>query len=132
MAYERQKPKKEHHGRMVLPSHLPVVEIIIEPSEDTANMVCIGKEITEELDYTAAKLHINRFIRFKYITKEDESGNQKQVIAELDRSIPKCIASAALLTMIFTDKYIFHLALYRILKRIVQMGVPLPGSTLES
>lgn len=132
VAYERQKPKKEHHGRMVLPSHLPVVEIIIEPSEDTANMVCIGKEITEELDYTAAKLHINRFIRFKYITKEDESGNQKQVIAELDRPIPKCIASVALLAMIFTDKYIFHLPLYRILKRIVQMGVPLPGSTLES
>jgi len=34
--------------------------------------------------------------------------------------------------MIFTDKYIYHLPLYRIHKRIVQMGVPLPISTLES
>ena len=132
VAYERKKPKKEHHGRMALPSHLPVVETVIEPSEDTTNMVCIGKEITEELDYTPAKLHINRIIRPKYITKEDGNGDQKQVIAELDRAIPKCIASASLLSMIFTDKYIYHLPLYRIHKRIVQMGVPLPTSTLES
>ena len=132
VSYLRQKPKKEHPGRMALPSHLPVVEILIEPSEDTTDMVRIGQEITEELDYTPAKLHINRIIRPKYITKEDERGNQKQVIAQLNRPIPKCIASAALLSMIFTDKFIFHLPLYRILKRIVQMGVPLPSSTLES
>ena len=132
LAYERKKPKKKHQGRLTLPSHLPVVETIIEPIEDTANMVCIGKEITEELDYTPAKLHINRIIRPKYITHEDDNCNQKQVIAELDRPIPKCIASASLLSMIYTDKYIFHLPLYRIHKRIVQMGVPLPTSTLES
>jgi len=132
VSYLRQKPKKEHPGRMALPSHLPVVEILIEPSEDTTDMVRIGQEITEELDYTPAKLHINRTLRPKYITKEDEKGNQKQVIAQLNRPIPKCIASAALLSMIFTDKFIFHLPLYRILKRIVQMGVPLPSSTLES
>jgi len=132
ISFERKKPKKEHHGRMPLPSHLPVVETVIEPSEDTTNMVCIGKEITEELDYTPAKLHINRIIRPKYITKEDAVGNQKQVIALLDRPIPKCIASPALLTMIFTDKYIYHLPLYRILRRIIQMGVQLPSSTLES
>ena len=132
VSYLRKKPKKEHPGRMALPSHLPVVEILIEPSEDTTDMVRIGQEITEELDYTPAKLHINRTIRPKYITKEDEKCNQKQVIAQLNRPIPKCIASAALLSMIFTDKFIFHLPLYRILKRIVQMGVPLPSSTLES
>ena len=132
VSFEREKPKKEHHGRMALPSHLPVVETIIEPSEDTSDMVCIGKEITEELDFTPAKLHINRTIRPTYITKEDEKGNQKQVIAELSRPIPKCMASPALLAMIFTDKYSFHLPLYRILRRIVQMGVPLPASTLGS
>lgn len=132
VAYERRKPKKEHPGRMALPSHLPVVEIVIEPSEDTTGMVCIGREVTEELDYTPAKLHINRIIRPKYITKEDERGNQAQVIAPLNRPIPKCIASAALLTMIFINKYIYHLPLYRTLKQIIQMGVPLPSSTLES
>lgn len=132
VAYERRKVKKEHPGRMALPSHLPVVEIVIEPSEDTTGMVCIGREVTEELDYTPPKLHINRIIRPKYITKEDERGHQTQVIAPLNRPIPKCIASAALLTMIFINKYIYHLPLYRTLKQIIQMGVPLPSSTLES
>jgi transposase len=130
--YLRNKSKKEHHGRLALPLHLPVVETIIDPLEDTSGMVCIGREITEELDYTPAKLHINRIIRPKYITKEDEKGYQTQVIAQLNRPIPKCMASVALLVMIFTDKYIYHLPLYRILKRIAQMGVPLPSSTLES
>lgn len=132
VAYLRTRTKKEHPGRMALPSHLPVVETIIEPSEDTTGMICIGKEVTEELDYTPATLRINRLIRPTYITKEDETGVQHQVIAELNRPIPKCIASAALLSMIFTDKYLYHLPLHRILKRIAQMGVPLPASTLAS
>jgi transposase len=132
VSYLRQKPKKEHPGRLALPSHLPVVETIIEPSEDTTGMIHIGSEITEELDYTPGTLHINRIVRNKYITKEDELGNQKQVIAPLERPIPKCIASAALLTMIFINKYIYHLPLYRTLAQIRQMGVQLPSSTLES
>jgi transposase len=130
--YLRSKAKKEHPGRMALPSHLPVVETIIEPQEDTIGMVCIGKEVTEELDYTPAKLYINRTIRPKYISKMDEFGAQKQVIAELNRPIPKCIASAALLSMIFVDKFIYHLPLYRIQRRIAQMGVSVSDSTLAS
>ena len=132
IAYERNKVKKAHPGRLALPSHLPVVETIIEPVEDTTGMVCIGREVTDELDYTPAELYINRSIRPKYITKEDELGNQKQVIAQLNRPINKCIASAALLSMIFTDKFIFHLPYYRIQQRISQMGVPIPTSTFES
>lgn len=130
--YERKKKRKPHPGRLALPSHLPVVETIIEPAEDTSGMIRIGQEVTDELDYTPATLQINRTIRPKYITSEDELGNQKQVIAPLDRPIYKCIASAALLSMIFTDKFVFHLPYYRIQQRISQMGVQLPTSTFES
>lgn len=130
--YLRNKPRKKHQGRLKLPEHLEVVETIIEPSEDTTGMVYIGNEITDELDYTPAKLFINRIIRPKYITVEDENNEQRGVIAELNRPIPKCIASAALLVMIFTDKYVYHLPLYRIIKRISRLGVPMPGSTMES
>ena len=132
ISYERKKSKKAHPGRLALPDHLPVVETILEPVEDTTGMVCIGTEVTEELDYTPAKLCINRTIRPKYITKENEKGSQRQVIAELHRPIHKCIASAALLAMIYTDKFIFHLPYYRILQRLGQMGVSIPTSTFES
>ena len=130
--YERKKVKKEHPGRMTLPSHLPVNEIILEPSEDTTGMTCIGQEVTEELDFTPAKLHINRYIRNKYITQEDENINQKQVIAPLNRPIHKCIASANLLSMVFTNKYLYHLPVYRTRQMLIQMGITIPDSTLES
>jgi transposase len=130
--YERAKPKKAHVGRLLLPSHLPVVETIIEPLEDTTGMVRIGETVTEELDYTPAKLVNHRIIRPKYMTKEDENGNQKQVIAPLDRPIHKCIASAPLLAQILIYKFIFHLPLYRILLMFDQLGMKIPSSTLES
>lgn len=132
VAYERKKARKPHPGRMPLPAHLPVVEIIIEPQEDTTGMVCIGKEITEELDLTPAKLHINRYIRLTYITPEDTQGNQRQIIAPLNRPINKCIASAALLSAIFVDKFVYHLPYYRFLARLSQNGVHIPKSTFES
>jgi transposase len=130
--YTRAKQNKKHQGRLDFPAHIPVVEIVVEPKEDTTGMVRIGEEITKELDFTPAKLHVNHYIRPIYITKEDETGSQKQVIAPLDRPIPKCIASAALLAMIFTNKYVYHLPLYRILEQIKQMGMNLPSSTLDS
>lgn len=132
ISYERNKAKKEHPGRETLPSHLPVVEIILEPSEDVSQMTCIGNEVTEELEYTPAKLYINRYIRPKYITKENESGDQKQVIATLDRPMPKCIAGPVLLANIIVSKYVYHLPIYRQLQRFKQEEVHLKSSTMDS
>jgi transposase len=47
--YTRPKQNKKHQGRLDFPAHLPVVEIVLEPTEDTTGMVCIGKETTKEL-----------------------------------------------------------------------------------
>src|SRR5690606_26137944 len=44
--YTRKRPN--HKGRAKLPEHLPVEEIEIHPGGDLSDMVCIGKEITEE------------------------------------------------------------------------------------
>jgi len=130
--YERKKSKKPHPGRLALPSHLPVVETILEPEEDVTGMVCIGTEVTEELDYVPGTLRINRTLRPVYMAKEDENGCQRQVVAQLDRPIRKCIASAALLAMIFFEKFVSHLPYYRTQQRIKQMGAPIPTSTFES
>ena len=132
VSYERNKTSKPHPGREVLPSHLPVVEIVLEPSEDVSEMTFIGNEITEELEYTPAKLYVNRYVRPKYISKEDETGAQKQVIAELDRPMPKCIAGPNLLSNIVVDKYVYHLPIYRQLQRFIQDGVHIKSSTIDS
>jgi transposase len=134
ITYERPKNKaKAHPGRLALPSHLPVNEIILEPSEDVSLMKFIGNEITDELEYVPGKLEINRFIRPKYISQEDENQKQEVKIASLDfRPIDKCIAGPNLLAQITIDKYIDHLPIYRQLQRFSREEVIIPSSTIES
>src|SRR5690554_4246190 len=110
LSFEHRKRKSAHQGRMPLPDHLEVVEIEIFPKEDIADMVCIGKEITDELEDEPAKFYIKRYIRYKYAPKSKEG----VFIGELPfRVIEKGIAGAALLTIILVDKYFDHLPLHR-------------------
>ena len=133
ITYEREKTTKKHPGRMVLPSHLPVNEIFVEPTENVEGLKCIGQEITDELEHTPAKFVINRYIRNKYIKPQDEQGKQEILIGSLDfRPIPKCIAGPGLLSQILVEKFIDHLPLYRQLQRFEREGIKIPSSTLES
>ena len=71
IACVRKRPN--HKGRAKLPAHLPVEEIEIHPEGDLSQMVCIGKEITEELECEPAKFYIKRYIRYKYAAKDKSS-----------------------------------------------------------
>ncbi len=107
--YDRKTPKK-HNGRNELPGHLEVNEIIIEPEVDTTDMVKIGEEITETLEYTPASLVKRRTIRPKYAKPNGEG----VVIGNLpSRPLPKAIAEASLLAHIIVSKFIDHLPFYR-------------------
>ena len=128
LAYERRKRKSAHKGRMPLPDHLPVEEIKIYPEGDLSEMVCIGEEVTEELEYEPAKYYIKRYIRYKYAPKNKEG----VVIGELpSRVIEKGIPGAGLLASILVDKYEDHLPLYRQLQRFKREDIPIASSTLE-
>ena len=132
IAYVREKPRKPHPGRVELPSHLPVVETGGEPGGDLTGMKHIGDEVTDELEYTPATLFINRIIRPRYITVEDETGAQKQVIAELNRPISRCIAGADLLAHVLVEKFVYHMPLYRQLQRFKHNGVHIHANTMDS
>ena len=134
ITYVRSKTKRTNHpGRMTLPSHLPVTEVYLEPKEDVTGMKCIGKEITEQLDYTPAKLSVIRYIRPKYIKLEDEQTlTHKGIIAKLPVfPIDKCIASPALLAQIMVDKFVYHLPLNRQQERFSLEGIRMPSSTVN-
>lgn len=113
--YTRKRPN--HKGRAKLPDHLPVEEIEIQPPGDLSEMVCIGKEITEELECEPAKFYIKRYIRYKYAAK---NGNGVSIAELPERVIDKGIPGAGLLAMILTDKYQDHLPLYRQKKRFAR------------
>lgn len=127
--YVRKKQSaSSHKGRVALPAHLPVEEIEIHPQGDLSQMECIGKEITEELECTPAKLFIRRYIRYKYAKKDKEG----IAIGELpERVIEKGIPGPGLLASILVDKYVDHLPLYRQRQRFLREKIPIASSTLE-
>ena len=134
VTYVREKKKrKEHPGRVALPDHLPVEEIILEPEEDTSGMKCIGKEVTDQLELVPAKLYIKRYIRPKYITLTDESiGEYKGVIADLPVfPIEKGIAGPGLLAQIMVDKFVDHLPVHRQIERFKREDINLSSSTIN-
>jgi len=126
-SFERRK-RKNHPGRLTLPDHLPVEEIIIEPEEDVTGLKCIGHEVTDELEYQQAILKINRFMRPKY-AKED---NQGVICGDLpSRPIDKGIAGPGLLSHILVSKYVYHLPFYRQSQRFkTEHQIDIPRSTM--
>lgn len=134
ITYVRKKAKRENHpGRMKLPDHLPVEEIVIEPKEDTTDMKCIGKEVTDQLELIPAKLFIKRYIRPKYIKVEDDADlTYKGIIAELPTfPIEKGIAGSGLLAQIIIDKFIDHLPIYRQIERFKREKIKISSSTIN-
>ena len=131
VAYLRRKSAAAHPGRAKLPEHLPVEEIELYPEGDLSEMTCIGKEITEELDYVPGSYIIRRYIRYKYASKV-AGGNFPVSIAALpSRLIDKSSVGTGLLASILTDKYVDHLPLYRQLQRFKRENIPIAASTLD-
>ncbi|WP_438821036.1 transposase [Dyadobacter subterraneus] len=126
ISYIRKRPN--HKGRAALPSHLPVEEIEIYPTGEFSEMICIGKEVTEELDYEPARFLIKRYIRYKYASKNGEGVKIGQLP---ERVIDKGIPSAGLLASILTDKYQDHLPRYRQKQRFAREDIQIASSTLE-
>ncbi|MBA3971756.1 MAG: IS66 family transposase [Bacteroidetes bacterium] len=127
ITYTRKK-QSAHKGRAALPAHLPVEEIEIHPEGDLTELVCIGKEVTEELECEPARFFIRRYIRYKYAAKNGE-GVKTGSLPE--RVIDKGIPGAGLLSMILTDKYMDHLPLYRQKQRFARENIPIASSTIE-
>ena len=114
ITYQRSKPKA-HPGRNPLPDHLPVEETTIEPDNVSADMVKIGEQITETVDYTPASLVKKRIIRPKYAKPDTE----ELVIADLpDRAMPKCIAEPGLVAHLINRKFVEHMPFYRQIAQI--------------
>jgi transposase len=130
ITYTREKVKRANHpGRIDFPSHLPVVEIPIEPIESTEGMVCIGQEVTTELEYEPGKLFLNKYIRKKYAMPDGEG----ILIGKLpSRPIEKGIPGPGLLSNILVEKFVDHLPFYRQIERFKREGITIPASTIDS
>jgi transposase len=128
VSYERavkQIVKKAIRGGF--PSHLPRVDVILQPQEDVSGMRKIGEEITEELELKPASLFVRRYIRPRYVSKEETFH-----IASLPaRPIEKGMPGGGLLSQLICDKFVYHLPFYRQAQRYEQLGMKIPTSTLD-
>ena len=128
VSYERavkQIAKKAIRGGF--PSHLPRGDVVLQPEEDVTDMRKIGEEITEELDLKPASLFVRRYIRPRYVSKE-ETFHMAVLPA---RPIEKGMPGAGLLSAIICDKFVSHLPFYRQAQRYEQLGMKIPASTLD-
>ena len=97
-----------HPGRSPLPKHLPVKEMVLEPLEDTTDMVRIGQETSDSLQYEPSRYYIQRIVRPKYAPKVTNTadGPVRIAIAELPTSgFGKCMAGTGVIAQILIDNY---------------------------
>lgn len=121
--HDRTKVKleaKKHPGRTPLPSSLRREEIIIEPQEDVSGLTRLEDEITEVLEVKAAEFYVKRYVRRKYVRKEQEG----IAIGQLPvRAIEKGIPGASVLAMLIIGKFLDHLPIYRQIAIFKRSGI---------
>lgn len=129
-AHDRAKVKlvaKKHPGRTPLPSSLRREEIIIEPQEDVTGLTRLADEVTEVLEVTAAEFYVKRYVRRKYVRKEEKGIAIGQLPA---RAIEKGIAGASVLAMLIIGKFVDHLPIYRQIAIFKRSGINLHYNTV--
>jgi transposase len=124
--------KRPGERRPRIPEHLPVKEVIIEPEEVQASpqdWVCIGEEVTEQLDYTPASFTRLRLIRRKYVHRTQKE--LPPIIAPLSPTLQeRCIAAPSLLAHAMVSRYRDHLPWYRLEGIYAGLGVAISRQSL--
>ena len=131
ITYSRRKTKQ--CGRKLDTSKLPRERRLHDLSEIEKTCLCgcalskIGEDISEQVDYIPEQYKIIEHVRPKYVCRQCE------IIKSADKPespIPKCMATARLITDIVIKKYSHHLPLYRQSKIFSEKGMDIPDNTL--
>lgn len=114
ITYSRTKVAKSEvvkgHGRSQMPTHLPIVEEVIQPSEDTKDLVQIGEEISWHYEMKPGSLFVKKIVRPKFARPNSEG----IVIGTLPPlAVDKGNAGPGLMAYVTIDKYVYHLPLDR-------------------
>ncbi|SNR45659.1 IS66 family transposase [Puniceibacterium sediminis] len=129
---ERATPRKERKTR-ALPQSLPRVERVIEPDSiacpcGCGDMVRIGEDRTERLDFIPARYQVIVTVRPKYACPKGRAGvvQAKAPAHLLEGSWP----TEALLAQIAVSKHSEHMPLNRQAVVMARLGVPIDRSVL--
>ncbi|HEX4938583.1 MAG TPA: IS66 family transposase, partial [Candidatus Kapabacteria bacterium] len=125
------EPVKQQPKRQTLPQELPRTPIHHEFAITTCSCGCqlvrIGEDISEKLDYQPGTFSVEQHIRGKWACRQCETVMQAPVPAHV---IDKGIPTTGLLAQVLVSKYADHLPLYRQEQIFARAGLHLPRSTL--
>src|SRR5262245_55961892 len=128
------------HGRQPLPAHLPRERVEYDLAEADklcpccgAPRVCIGEQVSEQLDYRPASFFVVQHAKKTYACRScDGPGERRFTTAGpgVTGPIPKGLPGPGLLAHLLTCKYADHLPLNRQVGIVARSGVRLSRSTL--
>lgn len=130
-------PERKGHGRTRIPAGLPRDLIVHDvPPQDRRcrscrkEMVLIGREETERVEYVPASIHVKKDVRLKYGCADAECRGQV-VLADLPaQAVPKSKAAEGMMAFVAASKYAHHLPLYRLEEILANQGYEVHRSTL--
>jgi len=127
------RAEKRRVNRGALPSHLPRVDMTIEP-EDTNCPCCrspmhvIGEETSERLDVIPAQFRVIVTHRPKYACRACEEAVVQAPAPE--RLIKGGLPTEAMVAYVLVAKYAWHLPLYRQTQMLLAQGIDIKRAVL--
>jgi transposase len=127
------RAEKRRVNRGALPSHLPRVDMTIEP-EDTNCPCCrspmhvIGEETSERLDVIPAQFRVIVTHRPKYACRACEEAVVQAPAPE--RLIKGGLPTEAMVAYVLAAKYAWHLPLYRQAQMLLAQGIDIKRAVL--
>ena len=121
--------KKKHPGRNEIPAHIERKYIDMHPEnlpEDAEHFDTIE---TEQLEYDPAKLFATVYRRFKYKQNKPD-GSTAFFVASLPEEKDKSLAAPSLKAHVTTEKFMYHMPIYRQMQKFSQHGIILSENTI--
>jgi transposase len=128
------------HGRQPLPAHLPRERVEYDLAEANRPCpccgrprVCIGEQVSEQLDYRPASYFVVQHVRKTWACRSCDGPSERRFTTAgpaVVGPIPKGLPGPGLLAHLLTCKYADHLPLPRLEGIIARSGVRLSRSTL--
>jgi transposase len=128
------------HGRQTLPAHLPREQVEYDLAEaDKAcpccgrPRVCIGAQVSEQLDYRPASYFVVQHVKKTYACRSCDGPSERRFTTAgpaVVGPIPKGLPGPGLLAHLLTCKYADHLPLHRLEGIVARSGARLSRSTL--
>ncbi|MBC8548613.1 MAG: IS66 family transposase, partial [Candidatus Brocadiales bacterium] len=132
------KTRKKSSGRSTIPKDIPRVDIQVTPEEFAlictacgAELVRIGEDIVEVLDYEPAQLTVKRYIIGKYACSPCKGSGVIQAARPADQIIRGGMVGNGLIAASLSDKFIYHLPYARQSVRFSNSGFAVSRQNLS-